>query len=319
MIEEGTAGRRVLFEDKFPLANWGHPAVIRIVDEKGKLIREMKTQLPPKGLAAAPVIDGTPFAEPKRAEFNLSDFKGTRKVKEPARYFALLINGQADVRHWNDTAFLYRTLTQIYGYSKKNIVVADSASRETSPDLDGDKESDIEFESTVAGLEKAIAKLADTMKKGDQLIVAVNDHGVVENGESVLLLYDKPMGAKAFTTQLRRIPTARQLFIYGQCFSGGFVRPSLGLETVAMAAATNDEFSWGTEDLMFDEFMYHLISAFAGQTHDGKPLRTDLNRDGKVSAKEAFAFALARDKTEESPLLEATQNSSMAQNIGLGF
>src|SRR5438874_393557 len=81
-----TSGTKILFEDKFPQANWAHPAIIRFVDENGKVIEERKTQLPPKNLENAPVVSGLPFPVPTRAEFQLSDFKGTRKVKEPSRF-----------------------------------------------------------------------------------------------------------------------------------------------------------------------------------------------------------------------------------------
>jgi hypothetical protein len=86
-----------------------------------------------------------------------------------------------------------------------------------------------------------------------------------------------------------------------------------------MAGATNQEFSWASQDLNFDEFIYHVVAAFARQTHDGKPLNTDLNRDGNVSAQEAFAYAIANDSRPESPLLESSVNAGLAAKIGLGF
>ncbi len=312
-------GTRVVFEDKLPGANWGHPAVYKVVGPSGQTLEQVEAFFPPADLGQSPIIDGVLPEANSRVEFKLNDFGGQYKVKSPSRFYAVFINGAADKRHWNDFSFLYRTLTQIYGYDKKNIIVMDGNFKESAPDLDGDGTPDIMYDSKLATVKDVLTKLKSQLKPEDQLVLAVNDHGDTQNGESTIVLQDGEIKASEFAPLFKDLPASRVLTIYEQCFSGGFVRPSISETRVSMAGATNQEFSWASQDLNFDEFIYHVVAAFARQTHDGKPLNTDLNRDGNVSAQEAFAYAIANDSRPESPLLESSVNAGLAAKIGLGF
>jgi len=71
--------------------------------------------------------------------------------------------------------------------------------------------------------------------------------------------------------------------------------------------------------MLFNEFLYRAITAFAGQTHLGEAVVSDSNGDGRVSAQEAFAFAVAADQAPENPLLESLVNSGDSSRIGPGF
>lgn len=314
-------GFQVHFEDTMPGANWGHPARFKVVAPDGTIVESIDVKLPPEQLSAAPVLGpsrsrGTNAAQVK---FSLSDHEGKLKVKDPSKFYAFLLNGRADQRHWNDFSFLYRVLTQVYGYKKENIIVADGAFKSRSPDLDGDGAEDIEYGSTLEDVKTVMQKLKETLKHEDQLLIAVNDHGSQLDGESTIVLYDGEIKASQFAKLLDAVPAGRVLSIYEQCFSGGFVRPSVGTRKVSMAAATDSEYSWASMDLLFDEFIYHVIVAFAMQTHDGKAVASDLNKDGRVSAQEAFAYAVANDQRRESPLLETGTNAGTSATLGLGF
>lgn len=310
-------GAKIFFEDKEPSANWGHAGAFKIFDPLGNLVEEIPTQLPPKNLNSG--IGGLfgNFGQP--ATFAVSDLDGKFRVAHPQNFYALLINGNADQRHWNDFSFLYRVLTQVYGYHKTNIFVADSVHIDKDSDLDGDKAPDIQYRSGVADVTALLAKLKEQLGKDDHLLVAVNDHGVLVDGKPVLVLFDGQVKAADFGKQVSDIPAGKILSIYEQCYSGGFVRPTTGSSRVAMAAATDQEISWANEDLTFDEFLYHTISAFAGQTHDGKPISADNDKDGKITAQEAFAYATAKDTTPETPLMESEPNAGTASQIGFGF
>jgi len=312
-------GTQVLFEDMYPRANWGHPGFFKVVSKEGALLEKVKVNLPPEHLEIAPVVEGSLFRSSSQIEFKLDDFKGQMKVADPKRFYALLINGHADQRHWNDFSFLYRVLVQIYGYHPANIFVADSVYRQRAADLDGNGTEDIQYESTLKGIRELLGTLKQKLQAGDQLLVAINDHGNTSNGESTIVLFDGEMTAGEFGKLLKDLVVDKILAIYEQCFSGGFIRPSVGQKRVAMSAATNIEYSWATADLNFDEFIYHVIAAFARQTHDGKAVGSDINGDGKISAQEAFGYASARDAAPESPALESHINSGNASEIGLNF
>jgi hypothetical protein len=304
------AGTQVQFIDLKPGANWSHPALIRVRDAAGKVIEEIPVRRPPEGLnrllpPAAPV------------QFKLNDLGGKLKVGDPKRYYALLINGAADQRHWNDFSFLYRVLTQVYGYLPEQIFVADSNFIGNSPDLDGDGKPDIRYESTVAGVKDLMTSLKAQVPPEAQLLVATDDHGDQLEGESTLVLNDQDLKASEFAALLKEIPAGTVLSIHEPCYSGGFVRPSVGSRRVAMAAAMNFELSWASPDLDFDEFIYQVVSAFAFQRHDGTPVAADANGDGLVSAQEAFGFAVANERRAESPLLEAENGSGASAAIGL--
>ena len=69
----------------------------------------------------------------------------------------------------------------------------------------------------------------------------------------------------------------------------------------------------------FDEFIYLVISAFAHQNYKGEPVNADINGDNKISAQEAFGYAVAHDQQSESPVLEAAENSGQSALMGLNF
>ncbi|MCB0405286.1 MAG: hypothetical protein KDD51_10910 [Bdellovibrionales bacterium] len=309
---------RVLFADTLPQANWGHPAFIRIVGKDGKIKQEVRTDRPPIDLGT--ILSHPLLALDGRAPtFAIKDLDGKFKVEEPQRYYALLINGRAELRHWNDFAFLYRTLTTVYGYKKENIWVADSAFKSRNADLDGDGWEDIQYGSTLSEIKGVIAELASKIQQTDQLLLVINDHGSTRDGESTLVLSDGEMGAREFGELLKTLPVKSLLAVYEQCFSGGFVRPTAGGKRVAMAASTDSEYSFASMDLMFNEFLYHVIAAFAHQTHQGTAVHADRDANGEVTAQEAYAYAVAQDRRRESPFLESGSNAGGAQRVGLGF
>ena len=302
------------FIDDFPNANWEHPARFQFTN-KGQVVLEVPTRLPPKGLKrqyrlGPPSMDEAPV-------FNLSDFGGKYRIQTPANYFAVLLNGNGDERHWNDFSFLFRVLVNVYGYLPQNIFVADSNFRGSKPDLDGNGIPDIHYGSTIGDIEAVFATVSQQMLSTDQLLLVVNDHGSINNGESTLILADGELTASQFAQLLKAVPAQRVLSIFEQCFSGGFVRPTVSPQRVSMAASTDKEISWASEDGVFDEFLYLVISAFAHQRHDGTLVSADLNADARVTAREAFSHAISYDSTRENPFMEAHKNSLAAFTIGL--
>jgi hypothetical protein len=310
LVNKVATGGHVEFVDLVPGANWAHPARIEVTGASKMLVESIPVRVPPRDLKfkTDPVT------------FHMSDFGGKYKVAAPEHFFALMINGAADERHRNDFAFLYRTLVQVYGYLPKNIFVADSNFISTADsDLDGDGKPDIGYQSTMGGVQDLMKDLATKITANDQLLVATDDHGDTQDGESTLYLFDGEMKASAFATLLTAIPAGRVLSIHEPCYSGGFVRATSAPTRATMAAASDRELSWASEDLNWDEFIYRVISAFSHQTHDGQPVDADLNGDGKISAREAFGWAVSRDVRPESPLAEDGANSGFLATIGIGF
>jgi len=312
-----TAELLPVFEDLMPGANWAHPARVLLLDKTGNIVKEKKVQFPPVDLEIYQLLSGPEVRKEEGVPFNLQTFKGAMKVSRPDEHYALLINGQADRRHWNDFSFLYRVLTQVYGYDQKNIFVADGKFKTTDNDLDGDGDTDIQYDSDLASMHALMEQMKTTLPANAHFLIAVNDHGVSVGNESAIVLKDGNLMASEFQKWLGSVKVNSILSIFEQCYSGGFVRPSVGQNRVAMSAATNNEYSWASMDLKFDEFIYHAISAFAKQKHDGTPVNADLDKDGFISAREAYTYAVGTDARNESPVLESHQNSGQAFGLGV--
>jgi hypothetical protein len=311
--------KRIVFVDLVPGANWRHPARIRVESPEGRLESEIRVDSPPPDLTSLEVISGVPPVPRTPLEFKVQNLKGRHRVADPDRHWAFLLNGNSEQRHWNDFSFLYRVLVEVYGYHPAQIVMADTVFQNRKPDLDGNGTPDIAFGSTQAEVKRAFAHLSSHLKKTDKLLFVVNDHGGIVDGEATIVLYDVEVKASAFLTQLATVPSQEVISVYGQCNSGGFVRPSIAQGRVAIAAATDLELSWATTDFQFDEFLYHFISALGFQRHDGTAVSADTDGDGRVSVKEAFVFAQAADKSPESPLLESFTNTGKAMDFGVGY
>jgi len=316
-------GGRVLFKDWMPRANWTHRATYEMLSPDSRVLESLEARFPPAGLGkSTPLISGKAISSRlvTNADFKLDTFQGTMKVKDPKHFYAVLINGAGNDRHWNDLSFLYRVLTQIYGYDPANIFAADSNYIKEHADFDGDGRPDILYETTLSGVRDLMHQLAKTITPEDQLVVAVDDHGGLNlSGDVVIALADDLMTAGEFGKLITNIPAKRVLSIFEPCFSGGLVRPVVSEQRVAMAAAANNESSWQTADDMWDAFIFPVISGFARQLPDGTPIAIGSGDPIQVNAKQAFIYALGMDTAAESPFLEAAPNSGFATTIGLGF
>lgn len=62
---------------------------------------------------------------------------------------------------------------------------------------------------------------------------------------------------------------------------------------------------------VYDEFLYHWVSAIVGETPEGMPVGADSNDDGYISMEEAYLCALWNDSMPEIP-----QYLSNPENLG---
>lgn len=237
---------------------------------------------------------------------------------------ALIISGGGNcysnhVRYWNDCAFIYSTLKNVYGLSDNNIVVAMSDGinngydrynsyglPESSPlDLDGDGICDIDHDATSNGVISAISDIQSNSNPGDEVIIFVTDHGNLNASGSTLTLWNnESMSASAFIGYLSTIPpTVTKHIVMGQCHSGGFISAAQDLKQTTLATAcTATQLSSATANGLHDEFLYHWTAALAGQYPNGTTANADVNSDGVISAREAFNYAEAQDTIQtETP------------------
>lgn len=223
------------------------------------------------------------------------------------------------VRYWNDCAFFYSTMKNVYGLSDNNIYVAMSDGTnsgidrlneygfpESSPwDLDGDTISDIDFAATLHNVEGIFDALRENVKQGDEVIVFVTDHGEYSYGNASLVLWNNEMmSASDFKTNLNKIsPQATKHIVMGQCHSGGFISELQGIKQLTISTACSvTQLSYSTSDFLYDEFLLHWTAAIAGEYPDGTNADgADTNYDGLISPREAFNFAQSNDSVSETP------------------
>jgi len=172
------------FIDDLPWANWEHPCRYVFVDLTGDITVYTATT-PPTNIRELEILRGPQAKSGNEDEVQTKRYPSITQQMAPDRgasehFYAVIISGGYDLdnnwcRYWNDVAFIYTTLTQIYGYADEHIYVlmADGTDpgddrhvyewnsttddveywTDSSPlDLDGDGEGDVDYAATRANI-----------------------------------------------------------------------------------------------------------------------------------------------------------------------
>ena len=252
--------------------------------------------------------------------------------------WAVIISGGANLdsnyeRYWNNCSAIYKSLRQVYNYRKDRIFVlmSDGTSQNldrimndgtymSSPlDLDDDGANDVNYSATKSNISTVFNYLRDHVSQSEQVLVFVTDHGSRYNNESYITLWNgSEISAVEFANEISKVnKTSRKHVVLGQCYSGGFVGPLSSCHNISIATASSaEQKSWANSDLLYDEFLYHWISAAAGKTPDGAIVNADLNGYDGVSAEEIFRYSQDKDEKDEIPQY-ASSPSPMGEKYGL--
>lgn len=95
--------------------------------------------------------------------------------------------------------------------------------------------------------------------------------------------------------------------VMGQCYSGGFINYLQGNNRIIATASREHELSYACSDLLYDEFLYHWMSAALEK--DIRTLTTvdsDDDRDDHISAYDCFKYARKKDTKKEYPQYSST-------------
>ena len=248
--------------------------------------------------------------------------------------YAVLINGGRNrltnhERYWNDCAFLYRTLRQTLHLPKRHITVmmsdggapgedmlrADGRGfRSSSADLDGDGEWDVDYPADQQTVDRVLYNLSRRLTSEDHLFLFIIDHGGSHDQETdsfILLWADSQMDDYALASLLSLFNVASLNVVMGQCYSGGFISDLMRSGRIVATACRGDEQSWASPDRPYDEFVYHWICAVNGADETGTAVNADADGDGQVSMLEAFRYAEAHDRVNETP-----QYASWPEELG---
>lgn len=254
-----------------------------------------------------------------------------------AHTYAVILSGGAEpqsnhIRYWNDCSFIYQTLTKKYRIPKSHIysLVADgtdpgedsydwhTGSYMSSPlDFDGDGAADINYAATLSNVQQVMGQLATTLTADDELFFYVIDHGGITSdlAHSYICLWNREvLYDNALKTMVDNITAKSINFVFGQCYSGGFVDDLAGPNrTIATACAYNEK-SWTCSNMAYDEFVYHWTCAMSGTNVTGDSISADANSDFRTSMLEAYNYAETNDTKGETPQFSSTPGH-LAQNI----
>ncbi len=253
--------------------------------------------------------------------------------------WAVIISGGANLssnyeRYWNDCSAIYKSLIQAYNYRKDRIFVlmSDGTSQNldrimndgtymSSPlDLDGDGNNDVNYSATKSNISTVFNYLRNHVSQDEQVFIFVTDHGSRYNNESYITLWNgSEISAVEFANEINKInKDSRKHVVLGQCYSGGFVGPLSSCQNISVATASlAEQKSRASRNLLYDEFLYHWISAVAGKTPDGTIVNADLNGYDGISAEEIFRYAQDKDNFSEETPQYASNPEPMGEKYGL--
>jgi hypothetical protein len=332
-IKQPTA---VVFVDDEPMANWSHDCRYLLHDaDSGKLYQEVNAGFPPYLVNPPdtfkafhlPVVAQNPLRRIWKPEIEI---KFPWRVRKGNRY-AILFSGASNNRHTNDLEFLYRQLVDRFYFDEDNITVLNydgtinySGWPQPVTSWPGDGTAytmTVNGAGTKQALEDAIDALKSKLKQDDLLLIHTNNHGGHDGTESYICTYSGPdYTASDFASKLSELPAFADLIVMmEQCHSGGFndavIESSTAERTTFAAACTEGKNSIGGAD--FDPFARDWVAAFASADPYGATLVYDPDYDssGKISAREAFAYADDVHDPYDSPVYSAYGTDAGDQHL----
>ena len=323
------------FVDKYYYESWEHECIYLFVDQNTGNITRIDAKVPPTNLYTSQKLI-SPQVLYSGQKF---DFKGVKAWKRltnspSTNNYAIIISGGYDVhnnyiRYWNDCQAMYKVLVEVYGYLPSHIycLVSDGTNPnvdrntgngyDNSPlDFNGDGIIDIEYDATINSLNKVISKLSNILTQDDNLFVFSTDHGGLTNDDVVLYLWGESITATDFANIIGRVNAGHIEFVMEQCHSGGFIPKLCQSQRGIATACKREQYSYSSGDRMYNEFVYHWISAMGYRTPYGNPVNADLNSDGYISYREAFLYAEANDVANETPQY-CNRGTPSSDQIGL--
>jgi hypothetical protein len=316
----------LVFVDEMPGANWAHPCFYQFHDPaNGALRRRVPALFPPRVGDRHALVEPfhAPLARPTPPRPQVArrvDWRTRHGVARlgprghEQRYAVLWASQIANRRHVEDLEFLYRTLVDVYGFEERNIYALcfdgtlasiDEPDGKVGPWW-GDEtpyRMKVHAAATADALRAVFRELAARLAPDDLVVIHTNNHGhpdgLCVDNQSVI----RPAELGALLAGLPRHHA--MMVMMEQCYAGAFRADVLGRSTATLtsfaAAAPANKVS--AADNHFDPVARLWIEAMHGATVAGAELPSDPDgdRDGAVSAWEAFRYATENDTTFDDP------------------
>lgn len=117
-----------------------------------------------------------------------------------------------------------------------------------------------------------------------------------------VILWGESMPDSQFAAAFDQIPSsAGQLFVFGECFSGGLHYNMRRSGRAVISASGANEFSFSRRQGDYDEFLYEFCSAMRGQYPDGTEIKAGSNSDPTLA--DIWNWAVKHDDAPEHPFL----------------
>lgn len=326
-----------IFVDAEPMKGWQHDCYVLTIPKA--TTTDINTIRPRKVLRKMPPKeDYAPLLVKNRYGSNANTKPLVKKAVSSnsnnvtaQRTYAIILSGGINKnanheRYWNDCSFIYQTLVNKYDIPKENIypIMSDGddpavdmrcvsgSYKSQSLDLDFDGIDEIKLAATKTNVKSTLSTLSNKLNKDDHLFIFVIDHGGTDdyNTNSYICLWDyENLYDYELATMLEPF-TAKYVnvnVVLGQCFSGGFNDNLKKVGCVVASASTGSESSWSCSDIPYDEFVYHWICAVNEATPNKTSIKSDTDKNGRVTMEEAFNYAKVHDRvTDEHPMYTST-------------
>lgn len=340
ILSNSTSAVWNIFVDAEPMKGWQHDCYVLTIpkatttDINTIRPRKLLRKMPPKEDYAPLLVKNRYGSNANTKPLVKKAVSSNSNNVTAQRTYAIILSGGINKnanheRYWNDCSFIYQTLVNKYDIPKENIypIMSDGDDpavdmrcvsggyKSQSLDLDFDGIDEIKLAATKTNVKSTLSTLSNKLNKDDHLFIFVIDHGGTDdyNTNSYICLWDyENLYDYELATMLEPF-TAKYVnvnVVLGQCFSGGFNDNLKKVGCVVASASTGSESSWSCSDIPYDEFVYHWICAVNEATPNKTSIKSDTDKNGRVTMEEAFNYAKVHDRvTDEHPMYTSTPNS----------
>lgn len=308
----------LVFVDEEPNTGWEHPCKYVYISAYESPTDfdyfVIDSMCPPSNLDLKPTNNFNRYGDKAAMKPSVPKVLSNNPNPAAGNTYAVILNGgmcktSNNERYWNDCSFIYKTLRNTYEIPKPNIKVIMSDGTDeaedmnkivggfcSSPlDLDDDSIPDVEYAATKTNLQTVFNEMAQTLTDDDHLLIYVTGHGGydIHSQSSYMYLWDKvKLYPNELNSYLEPINAGFISIVMGQCNSGGFIEPLKKTNRIIATACAENERSYGSTTIPFDEFLYHWTSAVNG--YDG--YGTEVYKNGtKFPIMSAQIYAAEKD------------------------
>ncbi len=226
-----------------------------------------------------------PLPRPTRLEQRINQ-ESSCQNNTPEKY-AVLISGDTEEKHRINLSSIYETLLEI-GFQKENMYILDSTGERHSyyPVDDATQKESIKivFEHLRKKIDGQDLLFVYTTDHGERTTKTISECGVEkEKTVSTLVLPGEDLDQIDFSDYLEGIDPQIGIFVFEQCYSGGFAK-EIGHGKYVAIASTKARLK-SISDVR-DSMGYFFLSAYRDSQ------KSDRNGDGAVSIQEAFDYMM---------------------------